>query len=67
MRPFQRLLTNLADLFKVKTFVTLLVIIALCYKTLMDIAITSEFIMLATAIVAHYFTDKEKQSDDNEE
>ena len=53
---------SLAGLLKVKTMITLMIIIVFCYKTLADIELTSEFVMIASAIVTYYFA-KEKLSD----
>jgi len=53
---------NLASLLKVKTLITLLIIFVFCYKTLAGVEITSEFVMIASAIVTYYFA-KDKLSD----
>lgn len=52
----KKLLDNIADLFKVKTIITLSVIFALCYMTLRGMVLSNEFVMIATAIVTYYFT-----------
>ena len=57
---------NLADLLKVKTIVTLVIVFTFCFKTLVGSEITSEFVMIATAVVTYYFTKgehKDKQND----
>ncbi|MCL2531192.1 MAG: hypothetical protein FWE40_03435 [Oscillospiraceae bacterium] len=58
----QELKENLAGLLKVKTILTLMIIIVFCYKTLADIELTSEFVMIASAVVTYYFA-KDKNID----
>ncbi|MCL2703754.1 MAG: hypothetical protein FWE91_09125 [Defluviitaleaceae bacterium] len=53
---WQTVLINLANLLKVKTIVTLAIVFSLCFKTLNGIAITNEFVMIATAVITYYFT-----------
>lgn len=60
MRPLQQLLYNLANLLRVKTIVTLTIVITFCLKTILDMSITSEFVMIATAVITYYFTKAEK-------
>jgi len=65
MDPFQQLLINLANLLKVKTIITLVIIFSLCYKTLQGVEITSEYIMIATSIITYYFANnKNKNKED---
>jgi hypothetical protein len=45
----------LSSLLKVKTIITLMIIMVFCYKTLTDVELTSEFVMIASAIVTYYF------------
>ena len=49
------LLTNWANIFKVKTVVTLAVVFVFCYMTVNEITVSAEFKMIATAIVTYYF------------
>jgi hypothetical protein len=61
MKPWEQLLKNIANIFKVKTLVTLAVVGTLCYKTLTGIEITNEFVMIASAVVTYYFTKTDKK------
>ena len=56
MKAAQQLLLNLANLFKVKTIVTLAVVFVFCFKTLHDLELSNEFVMIATAVITYYFT-----------
>ena len=56
MEPKQQLLINLANLLKVKTIITLVIIFSFCFKTLVGVEITSEYVMISTAVVTYYFT-----------
>jgi len=56
MSAWQQLLTNLANLFKVKTIVTLVVVFTFCFKTVSGVGLSSEFVMIATAVITYYFT-----------
>ena len=55
MRHLQYICMRIADLVKVKTIVTLAVVFTLCIKTLQGLEISSEFIMIATAVITYYF------------
>ena len=55
MKPSQQIVKGLLGLIEVKTIITITVILVFCYKTLMDLEITSEFVMIASAIVTYYF------------
>ena len=70
MKPAHQFIINLANLFRVKTLITLVIVFTLCYKTLANIEITSEFVMIATAVVTYYFTKQDPylrpQPDDDE-
>jgi ribose/xylose/arabinose/galactoside ABC-type transport system permease subunit len=58
---------NIANLFKVKTIVTLAVVFTFCYLTHRGIQLSNEFVMIATAVVTYYFTkpDSKKDTDDH--
>lgn len=60
MKPGERFFANLAELLKMKNFITMFIIGVLCFKTITDVELTSEFIMIATAIVTHYFQPDKK-------
>lgn len=55
-----KLLNNIADLFKVKTILSFLVIITTCVLTLKGKVETATFIAIASSIITYYFTRKEK-------
>jgi len=58
---WRQLLINLANLFKVKTIITLGVIAVFCFKTLQGTELSNEFIMIASAVVTYYFTKRERE------
>lgn len=55
----KELLINIADLFKVKTILSLSVIATTCYLTIKEIIDPATFMALASAIITYYFTRKE--------
>ena len=59
MSPWHVFLTNLANLLKVKTILTLVIVFAFCYKTMQSVEITGEFVMIATAVITYYFTKQD--------
>ena len=61
MGPWEKLLTNLANLFKVKTVVTLAIVFTFCFLTIKEITISSEFMMIAAAIVTYFFAKPENE------
>ena len=56
---------NLANLFKVKTILSLAVIITTCILTFKNLISTEAFMAIASAIVTYYFT-KEKNEENIE-
>lgn len=57
---FNLLLKNIANLFKVKTILSLLVIITTCILTFRDVISVEAFMAIASAIITYYFTRKEE-------
>ena len=56
---FSLLLKNIANLFKVKTILSLLVIVTTCILTFRDVVSVEAFMTIAASIIAYYFTRKE--------
>lgn len=59
----EKLLINLANLFKVKTIISLCVIITTCILTFKNVISIEAFMAIASAVITYYFTKKE--SDEN--
>ena len=58
----KQLLLNIANLFKVKTMLSLAVIITTCVLTYKNVVSVEAFMAIASAIVTYYFTkNKEKE------
>ena len=53
-------LKNLANLFKVKTILSLLVITTTCILTFKNIVSVEAFMAIASAIITYYFTKKDE-------
>lgn len=58
-KPLETLLTNIANLFKVKTILSLCVIITTCILTFKNIVSVEAFMAIASAIITYYFTKSE--------
>ena len=56
---FSLLLKNIAKLFKVKTILSLLVIITTCILTFKNVVSVEAFMSIAASIITYYFTKKE--------
>lgn len=56
------LLKNIANLFKVKTILSLSVIITTCILTFKNIVSVEAFMAIASAIITYYFTKKEVEN-----
>ena len=54
-------LKNIANLFKVKTILSLCVIITTCILTFKSVVSVEAFMAIASAIITYYFTKKEKE------
>ena len=59
MKSLESLLTNLANLFKVKTLITLLILVAATVGFLRGMVAVELYMTMATMIVTFYFTKKE--------
>lgn len=62
-KAFEQLLKNIANLFKVKTILSLTVVITTCILTFKGIVDVVAFMAIASSIITYYFTKK----DDKEE
>lgn len=56
----KQLLLNVANLFKVKTILSLAVILTVCVLTFKNVVSVEAFMAIASAIITYYFTKKEK-------
>ena len=63
MKPFEQLLTNIANLFKVKTIMSLIVVVTTCVLTVKGLLDVVAFMQMATAIITYYFTRKNDKED----
>lgn len=62
-KAFEQLLKNIANLFKVKTILSISVILTICILTFKGIVSVEAFMGIASAVITYYFTKK----DDKEE
>lgn len=60
-KAIEKLLINIANLFKVKTILSLAVIITTCILTFKSVISVEAFMAIASAIITYYFTKKEKE------
>lgn len=60
-KAFEKFLLNIANLFKVKTILSLTVIITTCILTFKNIVSIEAFMAIASAIITYYFTRKESE------
>ena len=65
MRFLQQLSTNLANLLKVKTIVTLAVVFTFCLLTIRGLELSSEFVMIATSVITYYFCKNDRKEDES--
>lgn len=62
---FILLLKNIANLFKVKTILSLLVIITTCILTVKNVVSVEAFMAIAASIITYYFTRTEDKEIEN--
>lgn len=60
-KALEKFLLNIANLFKVKTILSLTVIITTCILTFKNIISIEAFMAIASAIITYYFTRKESE------
>lgn len=60
-KAIEKLLVNIANLFKVKTILSLTVIITTCVLTFRNVISVEAFMAIASAIITYYFTKSEKE------
>ena len=58
---------NIANLFKVKTILSLCIIITTCVLTFKGVISVEAFMAIASAIITYYFTKNEKKEEQNSE
>lgn len=62
-KALELLLKNIANLFKVKTILSLAVIITTCVLTFKNVISVEAFMAIASAIITYYFTKKEDKEE----
>ena len=60
-KALKKFLLNIANLFKVKTILSLTVIITTCILTFKNVISIEAFMAIASAIITYYFTRKESE------
>lgn len=63
----KQILINIANLFKVKTILSLAVILTTCILTFKGVVSVEAFMAIASAIVTYYFTKKEGEENEHKE
>lgn len=61
MKFLERLTINIANLLKVKTILSLCVIITTCILTCKNVISVEAFMAIASAIITYYFTKTDKE------
>lgn len=61
---FKTLLLNIANLFKVKTILSLSVIATTCILTVKGLVSTEAFMAIAASIITYYFTRKDETKEE---
>lgn len=57
----RQLVLNIANLLKVKTILSISVILTVCILTFKNVVSVEAFMAIASAIITYYFTKKEKE------
>lgn len=57
----KQLVLNIANLLKVKTILSIAVILTVCILTFKNVVSVEAFMAIASAIITYYFTKKEKE------
>ncbi len=65
MKPLEKLIMNIADLFKLKSIMSLVVVITTCVLTFKGIVNVGEFMIMSASIITYYFTRKKDGKEDN--
>lgn len=66
-KALETILSNIANLLKVKSIISIAVVFTTCYLTCQGTIEVAIFMSMATAIITYYFTkdnNKEKESED---
>lgn len=64
MNVLEKIGINLANLLKVKTILSLCVIITTCILTFRELISVEAFMAIASAIITYYFTKKENKNNE---
>ena len=61
-KSVEKILENVANLLKVKTILSLCVIITTCILTFKNVISVEAFMAIASAIITYYFTKKDEEN-----
>lgn len=62
-KAFEQLLKNIANLFKVKTILSISVILTICILTFKKTVSVEAFMGIASAVITYYFTKKDDKGE----
>jgi len=66
MTPWMQFLLNIANLFKVKAILSLMIVFIFILKVCFDVEIGIEFLTIFTVVVTYWLCEKTKSKDDDD-
>lgn len=66
MKPWEQFLFNLANLLRVKTLITLVIVFIFCFMVFRDMEISSDFFTIFAVVVTYWLCKKTKRREDEE-
>ena len=67
MKPWKQFWLNLANLFRVKAIISLVIVFIFFYKALSETELCMEFLTLFAVVVTYWLCEKTKREEDDEE
>jgi Na+/H+ antiporter NhaC len=64
VKPLQQFLINIANLFKVKSIITLGIVGVFCFMAINQLEMSNEFLMILSMITTYFFTRKNRKEDE---
>ena len=63
MKPLAQFLLNIANLFKVKAIVSLVIVFIFCWKVFSGAGINNDFLTIFAVVVTYWLCEKTKQNE----
>ena len=66
MKPWEHLITNLANLFRIKAIITLVIVFIFVYKVFNGVELSTDFLTIFAVVITYWLCERTKRKEDEQ-